>query len=357
MDEETAAVAYDFAPFFLRSMWGETALTRAEYQLQANNLEYYEEILSHAEVYGYATEIQARGREVGQYGYDTDYRIIPKVDDTVIESADVDIDREVVEELSAIWAEQVVSTLTEAQSSTTLSAREFATLITKNNDFCGERRAADALGISVGTYRGKKGRINEKQEECRESSLLNRLSKQHESGYKSRGRQLGDLDDREDIVKPSQIFQATVDADTHSFWKQSREDRGDREPETYDEPHWRTAHIKEVDRVFATESENFEHGDGVRIDLDGVGDTGADLHREGENIQSSIYIPQPQATMLFRQLANALEASGTFEREEVSGDEEILEWVRNNAIPGDKLQIIDPDALEIAPVAQARLEE
>lgn len=356
MDEETAAVAIDFAPFAVRSMWGETALTRAELHMQKHHPDYYREICEYPEAYGYATEFEARGTEVGQYGWDTNYVLVPRVDEEVIESSNDPLDSEIAEALGEAWVENLVTVLSEAQGSTTLSAREFATLITMNNTSCQERRAADALGITIGTYRGKKGRIKEKREECTESSVLNRISKQHKSGYKSRKRQLGELNDREEVVKPTEILDTSIGAGKYSYWKQTREGPRERDHDTYAKPHWRTAHVEDVDRVFATDVSSMDDRDGVRLDLDGVGSGGADLHRKGENIQSSIWIGQPQATILFRQLAEALQESGTFENEVVSDDNEIVEWVRKHAIPGDRLQVIDPDTLDFEPVAQALLD-
>lgn len=356
MDEESVAVSMDFVPFAVRSMWAEAGLTRAEKELEIDHPSKYREIVEHAEDYGVAVEYRTRGTDIGQYGYDTAYRLEPVVDDHVVENAAPHVERDLAKLLAETWTENIVEVVSEAQEATTLSTREFATLILSNNETVSEKQGADALGIAVGTYRGKKGRIKEKQRECEESSILHRITQHHGKGTGRRGRSLGDLASRNVEIAPSEIYDYQVSNNYPTSWKLPRESPRERQHETYEEAHWRTTHVEGVDRVFSTDVSESNHDEIVRLDLDGIGADGADMHRKGENIQTSIWIGQPQATMLFRQLAEALQDSATFEKDVISDEAELSEWVDKHALPGDKIQIIDSDTLDIDPVAQATVD-
>jgi len=91
-----------------------------------------------------------------------------------------------------------------------------------------------------------------------------------------------------------------------------------REHDTYEEDYWKTAHIECVDSVFATNSilhgsfcnEKVGHTEEtIRLDIDGFGHSGADLHDVGDNIQVSMWIPKPLAKSLYKQLKNIFENS------------------------------------------------
>lgn len=356
MDEEVAAVALDFAPFAVASMWAETALSRAEKQIDESDPESYHQIVDHPEDYGMAVEYRARGVNVGQYGYDTDYELQAHVDEHVIEQGEADA--EIAEQLAEAWVTHLANVVGEAQESTTLSAREFATLIMMNNEMCDENRAADALSVTKGTYRGKKGRIKQKRNECEESAIFDRLTQMPESAYNRRDRTLGERSERDSVVTPSEMYdtQAREEEGKLSGWNLQRETAHERDHDTYEQANWRTAHVKGVDRSFVADTSKSDSDSIIRLDIDGVGSGGADMHRVGENVQASLWIGQPQATILFRQLAEALLGSGTFDEEAVSNDDELVEWVRKHAVTGNKVQIIDPDTAEFKPVAQAELE-
>lgn len=334
MEESSAAIAMEFAPFALRSMWSETALTRIERYLKADRPSDYNRICESPEDYGMAIEFHPRGTEVGQYGYDTNFQLVPDVDDHVVEADGVEIDHDLAEEMAELWVGQIVKVVEEAQSATTLSEKEFVTLITMNNDSCIESRAADALGVSVGTYRGKKGRIKEKQKSCQESTILDRLSKQHEAGYKARERTIGELSDRDDIVTPSEIRDTQVSAGKYSSWKQKREDFRERTHETYEQPHWRTAHIEGIDKINVSDTAEAEHDDAVRIDVDGLGSGGGDLHHKGENIQTSLWLDKLYAIQLYRELGEALETTPMIDQESVAEVDDLSTWISEHVRSG-----------------------
>jgi hypothetical protein len=77
----------------------------------------------------------------------------------------------------------------------------------------------------------------------------------------------------------------------------------------YKQPRWATAHIEYIDNVFATASPgDVLGGDGspkVRVDLDGVGDGGASLTDNDENVSASLWLSPEKATELIEQLREA----------------------------------------------------
>jgi hypothetical protein len=70
----------------------------------------------------------------------------------------------------------------------------------------------------------------------------------------------------------------------------------------YQQPHWATAHIDDVDRLGAIAD---DIDGGIRIDLDGVGSGGASTHDTGENLNLSIWITLNQAEDLIDELEGA----------------------------------------------------
>lgn len=352
MDEATAAVVIDFCPWELKTMWTGTALNRAENRLNAEQPETYQAILNDATDYGVAIEYDARGSDVGQYGHATNYQLLPAVDEEIIEHENTDLDPEIARMLAETWADEIIDVVTEAQESTPLSAKQFATLITSNDPNCSEKEAADAMGISVGNYRGKVGDVKDKQERCEEGEILDRLSKQHSSGFKAVDREIGDWETHSDLVKPSDLLEARIDG-LESDWKQIRESREDRTHDTYEQSHWRTAHIEGVDNLFVASTAKADHDDFARLDIDGVGHPGADLHREGENIQTSVWLDTAKTIKLYRELGKMLEQTGIFDQETITDSDGLAEWVTEHAEPGTRVRIEDHDASLLDATPQA----
>lgn len=75
-----------------------------------------------------------------------------------------------------------------------------------------------------------------------------------------------------------------------------------REHDSYRAPRWATAHVEEIDRLFAC---GLDGGCEVRIDLDGVGSGGASLHDYGENVNLSVWLDAEAVDRLIRELAEA----------------------------------------------------
>lgn len=294
-----AAIAYEFVPTKLQSIWGTTSITRAEKEFPASM---YNHLLNHSDYAGMAVEYNIETNGIGSNGYDTGYDIVPKVDDEFLVGDDWELDGDVALEFAELWVTKLVEVIGEAQETTTLSPKEFVTFILMNKTSCNEKRAADALGISVGTYRGKKGRIKSKREECTETAILERLTKQPTRTRFRNTRTFGEYDDRISAIAPSDIYDAQLAVsrrDSHSY---TREPVEDRDHDTYEQVNWRTAHVDRVDNLFVADNREADSMNIARLDFDGYGDPGADMHREGENIQVSAWLREDKARELYEQL-------------------------------------------------------
>jgi len=208
MNKSTAAVAVHFAPAQLRAAWGDTALTCAEREFINNRSAEWEYINRYNEDFGMAVEWDTGSDSRGQYGYDTDFKIVGSVDQSVLEQ--VEIKEDVARQLVEAWVSHLYEVVEEAQESTTLSAKEFATAILIE-DTCSEQEAADALDVTVGTYRGKKGRISEKQDECENAAILSRLLNQKFPIPWRHNRRIGLWENRVEATNPVDIYESQLD--------------------------------------------------------------------------------------------------------------------------------------------------
>jgi len=91
----------------------------------------------------------------------------------------------------------------------------------------------------------------------------------------------------------------------------------------YKQPRWATAHIENIDNVFATptgaHTDASRNPPKVRIDLDGLGDGSGSLTDHNENVNASIWLTPAKATELIEQLQEARKKG---RREHWSVDEE-----------------------------------
>lgn len=106
---------------------------------------------------------------VGQYGYDTGYCFKPDIEEQLVDGLD---SGHLVEPFYDDWIENLQQIIQENQEKTSFSAKEYATFYAHRNPSWHEARSSDALGISVGTYRGKVGRVKSKLEEARSTLQL-----------------------------------------------------------------------------------------------------------------------------------------------------------------------------------------
>jgi len=308
MDEESMAVALDYAPRQLQIIWTTTALTRAEESFRQKLKGDWEEIIEHAEDVEMIVEYRAQGTDVGPNGYQTNYELSGHIDHNVLEQDNVDITERTVSHFADTWARKIVEVIGETQAETTLSEKEFAGFVTMKNESCSEPEAADALGITVGTYRGKKGRIKSKREACSNTDIFSRLLDQPDPPHSGFARDIGRTQGRINATRPSDIYRAQLDAGERSLLKFPRESPVSRRHETYEQGHWRTAHVQDVDNLYVADTVSDGYEEGVRLDFDGVGHGGADMHEEGENIQISVWYTEEQAREIQEKLAEKFDS-------------------------------------------------
>jgi hypothetical protein len=96
-----------------------------------------------------------------------------------------------------------------------------------------------------------------------------------------------------------------------------RESREYRKHDDYKEDHWRVLDVDGVDKVFATVAPD-RRDESVRVDLDGfIVDTPTnDLGGGGENVNTSLWLPLPEAVELRDHLDEAIEEARDRQREQ-----------------------------------------
>jgi hypothetical protein len=87
-----------------------------------------------------------------------------------------------------------------------------------------------------------------------------------------------------------------------------REDRQFRNHDTYKQENWTVVDIDGVDNVFVTPTLD-RYKESIRIDIDGFGAESVmnDLDITHDNINTSVWVPLPEAVMLRNQLTEAIE--------------------------------------------------
>lgn len=323
MDEETAAVSFKYASRPFRTAWSEAALSDALDHLEHTNPSSYDELMSAPEAYGMAVELNVHPSGLGENGYDTGLHFKPTVDDHVIEEADEDLNEEVCEKLASLWAEEIVARISESMEATSLSAKEFATAMTMGDDYCSEAEAADALGITIGTYRGKKGRIEDKHKACEETRIYRRLAgvdAERSSGYAKRDRSFDSVRNQPNRVTSTEVLterlvtRNRLQQNIEETWLEyARDPVQTRKHDTYEQIQWQTAHIEGVDSVFVADTTELDGEDVIRLDFDGIGEHDADLHRPRENIQVSTWFDEEAALHLYKNLQSKLRSTGVLE--------------------------------------------
>ncbi|ELZ84406.1 hypothetical protein C453_12706 [Haloferax elongans ATCC BAA-1513] len=182
MESSLAAYIMNIAPGKKRAEWHQKGVHRVLRDWAQTRSEWYEFIVDESPV-GVAVGYHTYPSGLGENGYDTGYYFAPDLDPQFIERDDSE---ELCTHFFNAWMQQIVSIIKEEQESTLFSPKEFATLIAYRNPYQSERKAADALEVSVGTYRGKVGRVKQKLETAKATlstdSAINIESKDDWSG-------------------------------------------------------------------------------------------------------------------------------------------------------------------------------
>lgn len=158
-----------FAPFELRTAWTQNAVRIVLEGWQDEEPGAFEVLMSDEETYGIAVEYEIRPLHA-----DTDYVIEPRVDEHVLEEPPGDVDRGLAERLAEEWVAEIERVVAAHQERTTLSPKEFATLLIMRSDGGTESRAAAILDVEPGTIRGKMGRVREKFDMAAATAELDR---------------------------------------------------------------------------------------------------------------------------------------------------------------------------------------
>lgn len=165
MDEEVAAFIVDVAPGDKRAEWNQKGLRRTLKNWEQTRPADYNTVRKSTNfgiVVGF--QIAPLRNERGQYGYDTGFHFESDIEEDHL--SDVE-GGHLAHDFYDDWVEAIQGVIEEEQEQTLFSPKEYATFFAHRHPFRNERRNADGLKITVGTFRGKVGRVKSKLEEAR----------------------------------------------------------------------------------------------------------------------------------------------------------------------------------------------
>lgn len=171
MEEEIAAYIHKRAPGEKHGEWHQRGLKRVLSRWKTSESEKYNIAIMNqnfASAVGYRITPTA----LGQYGYDTEFHFEPNLDPHFLE--EVPDATSLCKEFYDAWVREIQEVIKEDQESSLFTPKELATLYAYHNPKQNEKKAADALDIKVGTYRGKVGRVKEKLSTARASLALDK---------------------------------------------------------------------------------------------------------------------------------------------------------------------------------------
>jgi len=219
MDSELVAVALTYAPSEQNAIWKHEAMNNVLERWEADRPDAFERVF-YCHDTGYLIEIKPRCTDLGQYGWDTDYVLEVGVDESLLESIETTAEyRQALRDYADALEDELCAVVSETQERSQFSPKEFVAFLLYQRGEIGERQAADALGIAVGTYRGKLGRIRNKIDAAwLTMDLMDKSEAEQTAGPRERTYQAtGDLVDiyeadeypaegilREDIVQVAQ---------------------------------------------------------------------------------------------------------------------------------------------------------
>lgn len=164
MDEAIAAFIMKHAPSEKNAEWHQRSLKRTAAQVRGESPEWHTVMIEN-ERFGVAIGMPIYPSALGQYGYDTGFEFSPTTQPELID--EFDDASTLCEEVADRWKTNLIDVISNDQEATMFSPKEYAVFIGSRNPKLSEREVADALGIAVGTYRGKVGRVREKVQTAR----------------------------------------------------------------------------------------------------------------------------------------------------------------------------------------------
>lgn len=163
MDTELCALLMKAAPPEKHAEWHQKTLRRAIQKWAEERPADYEMVINNGGFQG-LVGYHIRPDGLGQYGHDTGFHFIPDIPEDIAREIE---GGELAQPFYEEWINMFPKLFEEIQSDTMFSEKEFATLFLWKNPNWQEKAAADALSVTVGTYRGKVGRVREKITQAR----------------------------------------------------------------------------------------------------------------------------------------------------------------------------------------------
>lgn len=197
MDSELVAVALTYGPSEQITTWKQRAMGNVLERWEVERSADFERVL-YSQDTGYLIDIHPQCNGLGQYGWDSDFTLDVGVDEDLLEQTDNgDGYQESLYAYANALEDELCTVVTETQERSQFSPKEFVAFLLYQRDDIGERQAADALDVTVGTYRGKLGRIREKIEAARLTmELMDVTESENERRSEGRGyRSYGNLMD------------------------------------------------------------------------------------------------------------------------------------------------------------------
>ncbi|MFD1527491.1 MULTISPECIES: hypothetical protein [Halobacteriales] len=163
MDRELVAVTYKHAPSERKTIWKQRAIGNVLEEWEDERPTDFERVFYTHDT-GWLIDFRVPTDGLGQYGWDTGFDLSVEVDHDLVDQADITDPEyiEALERLALALEDELLAVIEAEQEQSQFSAKEFAALMLYKKEMVNEDRAADALGVKIGTYRGKLGRIRDK---------------------------------------------------------------------------------------------------------------------------------------------------------------------------------------------------
>lgn len=159
--------AYRYAPGGLRAKWSQTALKSVHEQWVSDRQDEYSTLMDASKSGHLFIDVVPDADRVGQYGYDADHRLGHAIDAEFLDDGVTEGDRvwELADEFGSDYI-KAIKTAVREDCPALLSPREFLIYVAYQRE--SETRVADAFDVSVGTVRGKVGRVRDKFSQAHE---------------------------------------------------------------------------------------------------------------------------------------------------------------------------------------------
>lgn len=195
MDSELIAVTYRHAPAERKTIWKQRAIAAVLEDWEENHATDFERVFYTHDT-AWLIDFCVRSDGLGQYGWDTGFELSVEVDEELLDQ--VDTSEEYVaalERFAAALEDELLQVVEREQEASQFSPKEFPALMLYKKEMVDEARAADALDVAIGTYRGKLGRIRDKIGEAKLTlELIGELESHNDRVRESEGyHSYGDL--------------------------------------------------------------------------------------------------------------------------------------------------------------------